>query len=79
MERKCYCCGKAEHMSLQCRFKNKLITKWAINISQQSYAQASNMEPRISESVPASNYKQTTQTQSESWADCIINYINKRT
>jgi hypothetical protein len=41
IEGKYYCCSKAEYKSLQYQFEDKPKAKWAINISQQSYAQAS--------------------------------------
>ena len=68
MEGKCYCCGKEGHRLPQCQYKNKPKAEWAINKSQQSYAQANKMEPKMEKSTPASNYKETTQSESEGWA-----------
>ena len=66
--RKVYCCDKARHKSPQCWFKDKPKPEWATNISQHSYAQASNTKPKLPNLCQQSNYKQTIQTQRKGWA-----------
>jgi hypothetical protein len=39
IEGKCYCCGKAGHMSPQCCFEDNQKAEWAINKSQKTHIQ----------------------------------------
>ena len=76
MEQMCYCCGKTGHKSPQCRFRNKV--KWAINMSQQTNAQASKTASKTSKSMPVSNYNKLHKLIEKDGQNSIVNCINKR-
>ena len=59
MEGKCYCCGKAGHISPQCCFKNNLISEWFVNKSQQSHIQASKKDTS-KDTKPSSSAQNTS-------------------
>jgi hypothetical protein len=71
MEGKCYCCRKPGHKSLQCRFKDKPKSEWAINKISQSHPQASKQTPKKTEQQPTTttqtNKQQPAQQQNTSW------------
>jgi hypothetical protein len=71
MEGKCYCCGKTNHKSPQCRFKSKPKEEWYINVmkakmekekSEQSHAQpkAEQKSNTATETVTKSEQSTTT-------------------
>jgi hypothetical protein len=78
MENRCYCCGKANHKSPDCRDKDKPRSEWAINktpeirqvnhmMSQASQAQGTTSDSTIASSSQAS--ASTTEGTTESPAE----------
>jgi hypothetical protein len=66
MEGKCYCCGKAGHMSNNCRHKDKPKSEWVVNKAKKEVAHVQQQVP----SSPTTTITPTVThtTSSTGWA-----------
>ena len=68
MEGRCYCCGKPNHKSLNCHYKNKPKSKWAIKKTpeiiqaQSRVTAASTITPDDTASIPMQPVQTSTDT-----------------